>query len=255
MKYSYYPLRFFMEIIINLFFWLYFTLGFCLFLFPVYFSGFLVMRNPEMLFQRLNHNFYRLFFTLSRIFIPGLSITIPDEVKNIRSSVIICNHVSYIDPILLISLYPMQKTIVKRSIYAMPLFGWFLKNSGYISYSANDSNSLAMIDLIQDLRNYLARGGNLFVFPEGTRMTGGEIGKFHKGAFSLARRCDAPIVLLQITNTDRLIKPGNLWYSTCFKNPVSIRLLKVIKPDYASESFSLKSLIAEARTSYVSARP
>ena len=196
------PLRLTIDILISSFFWLYYTAGFIVFFLPVYVVGYLLMKKPQALFQLLNYRFYSIFFFLSRVLIPGLTITIPGEVKNIRSSVIICNHVSYLDPILLISLYPMQKTIVKGSIFKMPVFGWFLKNSGYIPYPVDDSDGLAMGDVISDLKYFLSKGGNLFVFPEGTRMTGGSIGKFHKGAFSLARKCQAPIEILQIRNTD-----------------------------------------------------
>jgi len=250
MDFLFRPLRLAMDILINLFFWSYYTAGFMVFFLPVYIFGFLVMKDPQPLFQRLNHQFYRIFFSLSRILIPGLTIHIPPEVRDVKSSVIICNHISYIDPILLISLYPMHRTIVKGSIFRMPVFGWFLRHSGYIPDSVDDSDGLAMKDVITGLAEFLSKGGNLFVFPEGTRMPGGSIGSFHKGAFSLARKCRAPIVVLRIRNTDNLMKPGNLWYSTCFHNPVSVGFLARLDPDYGSPGFSLKGLIGQARSLY-----
>ena len=251
MKYLLVPARLCMDIFINFFFWTYYTVGFVVFFLPVYIAGFLLLRKPQYLFQRLNHVFYRLFFFLSRAIIPGLSISIPDNVRSIRSSVIICNHISYIDPILLISLFPRHKTIVKGEIFKIPLFGWFLKNSGYIPFSVKPSDSIAMMEVVHDLEDFFDRGGNLFVFPEGTRMPRGTIGSFQKGAFSLARRCRAPVEMLYIRNTDRLMKPGNLWYSTCFRNEVAVERMGRIEPDYGADDFSLKSLITKVRQRYV----
>lgn len=251
MKYVMIPIRVLMDILINTFFWCYYTVGFIAFLMPLYLSAYLLPINAGLIFQRLNYIFYRVFFFLSELIIPGLKIQIPDEIRNIKSSVIICNHIAYIDPILLISLYPKQKTIVKGSIFRMPLFGWFLEHSGYIPFTTEAADSEAMLKVIQNLEGFFADGGNLFVFPEGTRMPRGSIGTFQKGAFSLARRCKAPIEMLYITGTDRLMKPGHLWYSTCIRNEVTVERLGRIEPDYDAEDFSLKGLMVQVRERYV----
>ena len=55
--------------------------------------------------------------------------------------------------------------------------------------------------------DYLSSGGNLFIFPEGTRSRDGKIGKFNDGAFKIAKRFEAPIKVLQIKNTNGLFTP------------------------------------------------
>jgi 1-acyl-sn-glycerol-3-phosphate acyltransferase len=107
-----------------------------------------------------------------------------------------------------------------------------------------------MMKVIADLRAFLGRGGKLFVFPEGTRMPAGTTGKFHKGAFSLARRCRAPLELLRVVDTDRLMRPGNLWYSTCVDTRVRVERLATLHPDYDAPDFSLKALIDRVRGYY-----
>ena len=44
-----------------------------------------------------------------------------------------------------------------------------------------------MIERIDTMDNFLANGGNLFIFPEGTRSRDGTIGRLNKGAFNIAR--------------------------------------------------------------------
>ena len=95
-------------------------------------AGILFFRNRQRAFQKLNHLFYKGFFGLVKGLIPACRWEIPKEVREIRSSVIVCNHRSYIDPILLISLYPRHTTIAKARLFHIPIFGKMLTLSGYI---------------------------------------------------------------------------------------------------------------------------
>ena len=87
------------DLTITLLLWTYFTLGFVVLFSPFYLAAYLFSKNREISFQRLNHKFYKGFFFLSRVLIIGHKWNISDEVLSIRSSVIVCNHISYLDPI------------------------------------------------------------------------------------------------------------------------------------------------------------
>ncbi len=227
--------------------WSYFTLGYIILFSPFYVGTSLFCRNRERIFQRLNHLFYRGFFFLIRKITPGLSFHIQDQVLSIRSSVIISNHTSYLDPILLISLFEMQKTIVKSVFFKLPIFGWVLKNSGYLPSETGDEFNALMIEQIEGMERYLASGGNLFIFPEGTRSRDGRIGRLNKGVFKIARRCHAPIKVLFIQNTDRLFRPGKFLFNTCIPNTIKIELIGNIIPDYRRASSGISNLMAEVR--------
>jgi 1-acyl-sn-glycerol-3-phosphate acyltransferase len=232
---------------LTLIYWSYFTLGYIIFFSPFYVGTSLFCKNREKIFQRLNHFFYRGFFFLVRKMTPGLSFHIQDQVLSIRSSVIISNHVSYLDPILLISLFEMQKTIVKSVFFKLPIFGWVIKNSGYLPSESGDEFNELMINQIESMEKYLASGGNLFIFPEGTRSRNGRIGRLNKGAFKIARRCHAPINVLFIQNTNLLFRPEKFLFNTCIPNTVKIELIGNIIPDYKSASHSISSLMTEVQ--------
>ena len=232
---------------LTLIYWTYFTLGYIILFFPFYIGTFLFSRSRERTFQRLNHLFYRGFFFLIRFITPGLSFYIQDQVLSIRSSIIIPNHVSYLDPILLISLYEKQKTIVKSIFFKLPIFGWVLKNAGYLPSTTGEEFNVLMIEQIEGMEKYLASGGNLFVFPEGTRSHDGRIGRLNKGVFKIARRCRAPIKVLFIQNTDRLFRPGKFLFNTCIPNTIKIELIGDIIPDYRRASSNISNLMAEVR--------
>ena len=178
----------------------------------------------------------------------GDSMDIRPEVRGIRSSVIVCNHRSYLDSILLISLYEKHNTIVKSRLFDIPFFGRMLQWSGYIPSSAEGRFADMMIQRLERMDAFLADGGNLIVFPEGTRSPNGSLGRFNKGAFKIARSCRAPISVLFIRNTDRMFRRGSFSFDT--RGPNTIRLERIGSIDSAAaagETGSLSHVMATVR--------
>jgi 1-acyl-sn-glycerol-3-phosphate acyltransferase len=236
------------DLVVTLLLWSYFTLGFIVFFSPFYLGVYLFADNREYAFQRLNHYFYKGFFFLVQVFIPGQKWHIADDIKSIQSSVIVCNHLSYLDPLLLISLFPRHKTIVKSSFFRVPIFGWMLKQSGYIPSTSEGSLSELMIERIDAMEGYLASGGNLFIFPEGTRSRDGGIGRLNTGAFKIARLCRTPIKVLHIRNTNKLFMPGKFLFNTLVSNIITVEPITGIQPDYQNGHFSISELMSQVRS-------
>jgi len=236
------------DLIVTLLLWSYFTIGFIVFFSLFYLAAYLFSKNCEYAFQRLNHNFYKGFFFLIRILIPGQKWRIADEIKSIRSSVIVCNHLSYLDPLLLISLFPRHKTIVKSAFFSVPIFGWMLKRSGYIPSTSKGRLSELMIERIEAMDAYLASGGNLFIFPEGTRSRDGTIGRLNKGAFKIAKLCKTPIKVMYIGSTNKLFTPGKFLFNTFVSNVITVEQITGIVPDYLSDKFSISKLMSQVRS-------
>ena len=238
----------FSDLIVTLLLWGYFTLGFLIFFSPFYLAAYLFSQNRENSFQRLNHKFCEGFFFLIRVFIPGQKWRISGEIGSIRSSVIVCNHQSYLDPLLFISLFPRHKTIVKSTFFRVPVFGWMLKQSGYVPSTSEGKLSELMIERFDTMDDFLASGGNLFIFPEGTRSPDGSIGRLNKGAFKIARLCRTPIEVLYVNNTNKLFTPGKFLFNTMVANTITIEQIAGIEPDYQSESFTISELMSRVRT-------
>lgn len=236
------------DILVTLTVWTYYILGFLVFFSPLYFISYIFSKDREKSWQRLNYIFFKSFFMLVKVITPGLSIKIEDKVSSVRSSVIVSNHISYLDPIFLVSLFEKQKTAVKSIFFKVPVFGWILKTSGYIPSSTGGEFDLIMIRQIEAMGDYLKSGGNLFIFPEGTRSRSGEIGQFSKGAFKIARQSKALIRVLYINNTNMLYKPDKFWFNTCVPNTISVELLASIEPDYDSPDFSVSNLMKQVRS-------
>ena len=230
----------FIDVVVTLLCWVYFTLGFLFFFSPFYIGGALFSKHPEYLFQRLNRTFYRGFFLLLTRLAPRQEWLIDEEIASIRSSVIVCNHLSYLDPLLLISLLSRAKTIVKPVFFKIPLFGWVLRTAGYFPATATGANARLMLAQMETMGAYLAEGGNLFIFPEGTRNRSGDIRSLNQGACKIARNCRVPVYVLCLRNTERLFTPGRFFFFTRRPNRIRVSIIDCIDPE--TESLGLQAL-------------
>jgi len=235
------------DFLVTFILWIYFTFGYLfivLFLFlPVYFFA----KNRSTALQNLNHVHLKIFFVLIGLLVPRTEFDIDENIRQIQSSVIVCNHLSYLDPILLVSLFKRQRTIVKHTFFKVPIFGWFLKNYGYMSAGAGNTMGSAMIDNLEDVKKHLAAGGVLFVFPEGHRSRDGKLAPFNKGVFIIARYCNAPLKLILISGTDNLFPPGHFLFNTRNDNKIKLEFIGSLEPDYKANIFSMSAVADQAR--------
>ena len=232
---------------VTLLHWIYLIFGFVAFFSPFYLKTILFSANRESAFQKLDHLFFKSFFLLSRLLIPKLVFNISDEVRSIRSCVIVCNHLSYFDPLLFVSLFEKHKTIVKSTFFKVPVFGSILKTSGYIPSTSVGAFSSLMIERVEGMGEFLSSGGNLFVFPEGTRSKDGSIGKLNEGAFKIARRFRATLKVCLIKNTNSLYKPKTCLIDTGIREPIEIKLIGSVEPDFEGHRLSVSDLMARTR--------
>jgi 1-acyl-sn-glycerol-3-phosphate acyltransferase len=236
------------DLLVTLLLWSYFTVGFIVFFAPFYVVTTLLASDRARAFQRLNHFFYRGFFGLCRLTMPRLKMDIDPALADLRSVVIVCNHISYIDPLLMISFFARHTTIVKTRLFHIPIFGWMLQLSGYLPSESQGSLAGCMVEQMERMPDFLSGGGNLFVFPEGTRSRDGTLGAFHSGAFKIAKLCRAPIAVVRILHSDRLFTPGRFLFNTSQANTITVQLLEVITPAYDRLECSPHELIRHVRS-------
>jgi 1-acyl-sn-glycerol-3-phosphate acyltransferase len=135
------------------------------------------------------------------------------ELANIKSQLVLANHPSLIDVVVLISLIPNADCVVKAHLFKNPFLRSVVKSIGYISNSDPEG-------LLKDCAQTLADGNNLIIFPEGTRSQPGEPLKFQRGAANIALRClpsnnnvqhnFITTVILDVTPTT--LTKSDIWY-------------------------------------------
>jgi len=112
------------------------------------------------------------------------------DLKN--PSIIIANHSSFLDILMILLLNPKIIIMVKGWVFNSFLFGPLVRYAGYIYVGDNPTEDLETIKLrIKD-------GYSLAIFPEGSRSENDDIRRFHKGAFFLAHELNLDITPLLI---------------------------------------------------------
>ncbi|MCY9801991.1 MFS transporter [Vibrio scophthalmi] len=108
-------------------------------------------------------------------------------------ALIVCNHVSYMDALLLSGAYPRLIRFVMQEEYAnLPPIRRFLKRAGVIPISSSNRGSIrrAFNQVEQDLNN----GHIVCIFPEGHLTSSGEIEEFMRGMDIILRRSPVPVI-------------------------------------------------------------
>ena len=113
--------------------------------------------------------------------------------------VMVSNHESFVDMLLISHLKIEMKWLSKKSIFNIPLVGWMMKMAGDVSLVRGDRNSgSAALDVC---KSWLDRKMSVMIFPEGTRSADGEMRVFKDGAFRLAIETGTPILPLVVHGT------------------------------------------------------
>lgn len=227
--------------------WAYFIFGYLFVLFFLFVPSYIHLKSSAAVLQKMNSIHLKNFFVWVGILAPRTKFTIDADVRGLRSSIIICNHISYLDPILLVSLFPRHTTIVKNTFFSVPIFGWLLRKAGYVPSTPSEIFDPAMVTHLESIKRHLADGGNLFVFPEGTRGRRGRLLPFNKGVFSIARYCNTGLKLIFIRNTDKLFHPGTFSFHMREDNTIALELIASLAPDYSADNFSISAVADQAR--------
>lgn len=240
----------FFDCSVTLLCWAWFIFGFIFFFSWRYLFIFISQKDTTSGFQKLNHQFYQVLFLILKYTAPRHQIRINEGVVAIGSAVIVCNHLSYLDPLFLISIFRQHRTIVKNRFFLMPIFGWIIKKSGYLPGIAQGRFSGLMIAQMESLAQHFQKGGILFVFPEGTRSRNGKIGSFNSGAFKIARMYKVPVYVLRITNTDKLFTPGRFFFKTRVHNTIEITIIDRIDNSSLDVPYSASEMEHTVRKAY-----
>ncbi|HWL45497.1 MAG TPA: lysophospholipid acyltransferase family protein [Ilumatobacter sp.] len=157
----------------------------------LYRAGF-AFRQLAVIHQRLN--------PLWKFSVTG---TVPDDPR--RPYMVVANHESFVD-ILLISHLPFEmKWLSKSDFFKYPLVGWMMRMAGDIRLDRGDRKSA--VKVLDEMEDRLTKDVSVMVFPEGTRSADGELGEFKDGAFKVAIKAGVPILPLAVMGTrDALIK-------------------------------------------------
>ncbi len=136
-----------------------------------------------------------------------------------KPAIIIANHQSVIDIMLLLSLSPKITLLTNDNAQKNPFYGRLARFAGFPPASAGVEATLEVV------KKQLDQGNSVAIFPEATRSPDNKIRRFHKGAFYLAEQTGADIIPLLIHGAVDCM-PKNEFIVR--KGKVSLKILKRI---------------------------
>ncbi len=156
-------------------------------------------------------SFHKLLYYFTRFFLM-MMVTVrvvrenPHNETYRRPAVIIANHQSFIDILLLLSTTPKIVMLTKGWVWNSPFFGWIVQYADF--YQIGDGYEL----LAERLQQRVAEGYSVVVFPEGTRSVDCSIQRFHRGAFYLAQLLKSDILPILIYGAGQVSSKSQGFY-------------------------------------------
>jgi 1-acyl-sn-glycerol-3-phosphate acyltransferase len=124
-----------------------------------------------------------------------------------RTYVIVANHQSLADIVVLYQIRLQFKWVAKESLFRVPFLGWCLGLCKHISLKRGEKASIR--DVYRDAIHYIRSGMSVLFFPEGTRSETEEMNPFQNGAFKLAISEKVPILPIAINGSRNAIPKGD----------------------------------------------
>lgn len=150
----------------------------------------------------------------------GLERLSPDQ-----RYIFMANHVSNIDPPLLLPLIPGRTAVmVKKELFDYPILGRAMRLGSFIP--VDRGNRDAGIAAVREAKKVIDNGVSMTIFPEGKRSFDGKLLPFKRGPFYLAVECGIPVVPVTIVGTQQAMPKGRFAITpgvvtVTFHNPIN----------------------------------
>ena len=179
---------------------------------------------------------FRFFLSLSS-FLHIIKLDLSDfDVSNLpKSCVIVANHPTLLDYVILASVFYRSNFVVKEEVLSNVFLKGVAKASGYIANSEHRSLMDKAIKIIHE-------GQSLIIFPEGTRSRSRENLKLKRGAANIAVRAGCDVQVVYLTCSEPFLDKTHSWHHIPSQCPeYRLRLGNLINMDDFIQSNSQHS--------------
>ena len=136
-----------------------------------------------------------------------------EVLRQASGTLIIANHPSLIDVVLIMSLMDRTQAVVKPDVWNNPFMRGAVRATNYIPNLGDPERTLA--DCVAALKT----GNNLVIFPEGSRTVPGKPRHLERGFANIAVRAGVPIRLVTVTCNPPTLRKGEKWYQIPARRP------------------------------------
>jgi 1-acyl-sn-glycerol-3-phosphate acyltransferase len=157
--------------------------------------------------QMVIHRLFRFYlFMLQTMGLLRWEVEGADKLVIPGGRLVVANHPSLLDVVMLMALMPGAQCIVKHQLWEHRFLGPLMRRCGYIR------NDLEPEALLEACRASLDAGNSLIIFPEGTRTEPGQPVRFRRGFANLATVTGAPVQPVVITVDPPTLIKGEPWW-------------------------------------------
>jgi 1-acyl-sn-glycerol-3-phosphate acyltransferase len=121
---------------------------------------------------------------------------IPDE----GAAVLVCNHVSYVDAIVIMAASPRPiRFVMDHRIFKIPVLAWLFKTAKAIPIAPAKENPQLMERAFDQIAAALEDGDLVCIFPEGKLTSTGEMNEFRGGIRKIVERTPVPVIPMALS--------------------------------------------------------
>ena len=148
---------------------------------------------PEFFLRFIAWMYVTLFY---RVRIEGVEEHVPDE----GAALLVCNHVSYMDPVLISAAVPRPiRFVMYYKIFRVPGMNWVFRAYRAIPIAGAKEDPEVMEAAFEEIRAALEAGELVCIFPEGALTKDGEIAPFRGGVERILATHPVPVVPMALT--------------------------------------------------------
>ncbi len=144
-----------------------------------------------------------------------------------RACIYVANHVSNLDPPLLVPLLPGTPSIMlKAALMKIPVLGRAMRMARFVPVEREPGRESA-VRSARAASEVIGSGLSLLVFAEGTRSQTGRLQPFKAGPFHLAQSTGTPVVPVVLSGTETMMRKGS---SRVFPGTARVTFLPPVDP-------------------------
>jgi 1-acyl-sn-glycerol-3-phosphate acyltransferase len=158
------------------------------------------------------------------------------------AAVLVANHASLIDILVLFGLFRPFKWVSKQEIFTVPVIGWNMRLNDYVPLVRGSGASVRR--MMEHCDRLLAAGSPIMMFPEGRRTPDGSLQPFKDGAFELAVKRGVPVHPIAVHGTRQALPKHGL----ILREHVNVRVevLPPLDPGDYPDAYALRDAARKA---------
>ena len=159
-----------------------------------------------------------------------------DNVPDEGAAVMVCNHVSYVDALIIAGCVRRPiRFVMYYKIYNLPILNFVFRTAGAIPIAGKDENPELMEKAFSEIEQALKEGDLVCIFPEGKLTFNGKMNKFRPGVERILETTPVPVIPMAL---------NGLWGSVFSRDSSNI-ILRILKGIRSSVEIKIAPSIQE----------